>query len=57
MENITGRRIHEESNRTYHIKYNPPKVEGIDDITGEPLTIRKEDDPVRVAKRMKVFHE
>ena len=40
MERITGRRVHEASNRTYHIKYNPPKVEGKDDITGEPLVIR-----------------
>jgi adenylate kinase len=57
MENISGRRVHEASNRTYHIKWDPPKKEGIDDVTGEPLVIRKEDDPVRVAKRMKVYHQ
>ena len=57
IERIGGRRIHEQSNRTYHIKYNPPKVEGIDDVTGEPLTIRKEDTPLRIAERLKVYHK
>ena len=36
-ERITGRRIHQESGRSYHVKFNPPKVDGIDDVTGEPL--------------------
>merc|ERR1712125_304418 len=37
VERITGRRIHKASGRSYHVKFNPPKVEGKDDITGEPL--------------------
>lgn len=37
VERITGRRIHKPSGRSYHVKFNPPKVEGIDDVTGEPL--------------------
>lgn len=37
VERITGRRIHKPSGRSYHVKFNPPKVDGVDDITGEPL--------------------
>ena len=37
LERIVGRRIHEASGRSYHVKFNPPKVEGLDDETGEPL--------------------
>ena len=37
VERITGRRIHKPSGRSYHVKFNPPKVEGVDDVTGEPL--------------------
>ena len=43
FERVTGRRVHLESGRTYHTVYNPPIVEGIDDITGESLSIRDED--------------
>lgn len=42
-ERITGRRIHKKSGRSYHLKYNPPKVDGKDDITGEDLMQRKDD--------------
>ena len=42
-ERITGRRIHKPSGRSYHIKFNPPKVEGVDDVTGEPLIQRPDD--------------
>jgi len=44
FERITGRMIHLTSGRSYHIKFNPPKVEGIDDVTGEPLIHRNDDD-------------
>ena len=37
VERVEGRRIHPSSGRSYHVKFNPPKVEGVDDITGEPL--------------------
>lgn len=57
MERITGRRVHPESNRNYHIKYNPPKVPDIDDVTGEPLVIRSTDTPENAAKRLKDYHE
>lgn len=40
LERIAGRSVHPASGRSYHKKFNPPKVEGVDDITGEPLIIR-----------------
>ena len=43
IERMSGRRSHPESGRTYHIKFNPPKVEGKDDVTGEPLVQRDDD--------------
>ena len=43
VERIEGRRIHVSSGRSYHMKFNPPKVEGKDDVTGEPLIHRKDD--------------
>jgi len=57
MSHITGRRVHAASNRTYHIKFAPPKVEGLDDITGEPLSIRTQDEPKEVAERIRIYHE
>ena len=56
-ERITGRRIHQESGRSYHVKFNPPKVEGIDDVTGEPLMQRKDDTAEALKKRMASYHE
>lgn len=57
VERITGRRSHPASGRVYHVKFNPPKVEGIDDVTGEPLVLRADDTPEVVEKRLAVYHE
>lgn len=53
---MSGRRVHEASGRTYHIKFNPPKVEGRDDVTGEALIQRKDDEEATVKKRLDVYH-
>ena len=57
VERISGRRSHATSGRTYHIKFNPPKVEGIDDITGEPLVQREDDKEETVKHRLSVYRE
>mgnify|MGYP001472835831 FL=1 len=57
IERMSGRRMHIESGRVYHIKFNPPKNEGLDDITNEKLTIRKDDQPETVKKRLMIYHE
>ncbi|XKM13366.1 adenylate kinase [Orbaceae bacterium ac157xtp] len=57
IERMSGRRVHAGSGRVYHIKYNPPKVENIDDVTGEPLTIRKDDAEDIVKKRLVEYHQ
>lgn len=57
IERMSGRRSHPESGRTYHIKFNPPKVEGKDDVTGEPLVQRDDDKEETVKKRLEVYHE
>ncbi|RNL58920.1 adenylate kinase [Zhongshania marina] len=54
---MSGRRSHEGSGRTYHIVYNPPKQEGIDDVTGEKLIQREDDQEDTVRNRLKVYHE
>ena len=54
---MSGRRVHLASGRTYHIVYNPPKVEGKDDVTGEDLVIRPDDQEDTVRARLKVYHE
>ena len=56
LERIEGRRIHMASGRSYHTKFNPPKVEGKDDITGEPLIQRKDDTKEALVKRMEAYH-
>lgn len=56
-ERIVGRRIHQASGRSYHLKFNPPKVEGKDDITGEDLMHRKDDTEEALKKRMASYHE
>ena len=56
-ERIVGRRIHKASGRSYHLKFNPPKVEGKDDITGEPLMHRADDTAEALHKRMGEYHE
>ncbi len=56
IKRMAGRRVHTQSGRTYHILYNPPKVEGIDDITGDPLILRDDDKEETVRKRLSVYH-
>ena len=56
VERMSGRRVHQPSGRSYHIVYNPPKVEGKDDVTGEDLIIRADDKPETVLDRLKVYH-
>ena len=57
IERMSGRRVHQASGRTYHIHNNPPKVEGKDDVTGEPLTQRPDDAEDIVRKRLATYHE
>ncbi|SDY51707.1 Adenylate kinase [Collimonas sp. OK242] len=57
LERMSGRRIHPSSGRTYHVKFNPPKVEGTDDVTGEDLILRDDDREEIVKKRLKVYHD
>jgi len=57
VDRITGRRIHKPSGRSYHVKFNPPKVEGKDDITGEPLIQRPDDNEKTLRNRLSTFHE
>jgi adenylate kinase len=55
VERMSGRRSHPASGRTYHVKFNPPKVEGQDDVTGEPLIQRDDDREETVKKRLEVY--
>jgi len=55
IERMSGRRSHPASGRTYHIKFNPPKVAGLDDVTGEPLVQREDDREETVKKRLTVY--
>ncbi|SHE75388.1 Adenylate kinase [Lampropedia hyalina DSM 16112] len=55
VERVTGRRQHPGSGRTYHVRFNPPKAEGIDDVTGEPLIQRDDDKEDTVQKRLEVY--
>jgi len=56
IQRMSGRRAHLASGRTYHIKFNPPKREGIDDVTGEPLVQRGDDREDTVRARLAVYH-
>tara|TARA_B100002052_G_scaffold154930_1_gene141177 strand:- start:3872 stop:4519 length:648 start_codon:yes stop_codon:yes gene_type:complete len=56
VNRMAGRRVHLASGRVYHIQYNPPKVENIDDETGEELIIRPDDEESTVRKRLEVYH-
>ena len=56
VERIIGRRVHAPSGRVYHVTFNPPKVENKDDVTGEELTIRKDDQEDTVRKRLVEYH-
>jgi adenylate kinase len=55
IERMGGRRMHPASGRTYHLRYNPPKVAGVDDETGEPLIQRDDDQEQTVRKRLQVY--
>jgi adenylate kinase len=57
IKRMSGRRAHLASGRTYHIIFNPPKEEGKDDVTGEPLVQRDDDKEETVRKRLEVYHE
>jgi adenylate kinase len=57
IERMSGRRVHQPSGRTYHVKYNPPKIQGRDDVTGEELIQRDDDQEETVKKRLTVYHE
>lgn len=57
IERMSGRRVHPASGRTYHVKFNPPKVEGKDDVTGEPLVQRDDDREETVRKRLQVYRD
>ena len=56
VDRMGGRRMHLSSGRVYHIKYNPPNKDGLDDITGEKLVIRKDDQKDTVLKRLDIYH-
>ena len=56
IQRMSGRRVHPASGRTYHIQFNPPKAEGIDDESGEPLVQREDDNEETVKKRLQVYH-
>ena len=55
IERMSGRRSHAASGRTYHVKYNPPKADNLDDVTGEPLIQREDDKEETVRKRLEVY--
>ncbi len=56
IKRMSGRRVHLASGRTYHIIFNPPKEEGVDDVSGEPLIQRDDDQEETVRKRLDVYH-
>jgi adenylate kinase len=56
IDRMGGRRVHLPSGRTYHVRFNPPKVADRDDVTGEPLTQRDDDREQTVRKRLAVYH-
>ena len=55
IERMSGRRVHQPSGRTYHLQFNPPKLAGKDDVTGEDLIQRADDDEATVRKRLEVY--
>jgi adenylate kinase len=57
IKRMSGRRVHLASGRTYHVMFNPPKEEGKDDVTGEPLIQRDDDQEDTVRKRLEVYHQ
>ena len=57
IERMTGRLMHSGSGRVYHEQYHPPKIPGIDDVTGEVLIRREDDQPDVVARRLAIYHQ
>ena len=57
VDRMAGRRVHSGSGRVYHLVYNPPKVEGKDDVTGDDLSIRPDDEEATVRKRLGIYHD
>ncbi len=57
VKRLSGRCVHLDSGRVYHVVFNPPKVEGMDDVSGEPLIQRDDDKEDTVRKRLAVYHE
>ena len=57
VERMSGRRVHPASGRNYHVTFNPPKSEGLDDVSGEELIQREDDKPETVIKRLSVYLE
>ncbi|MAA92302.1 MAG: adenylate kinase [Gammaproteobacteria bacterium] len=57
VNRMSGRRVHPASGRSYHILYNPPKVDGFDDVTQEPLIQREDDAPEVIKKRLDVYYD
>lgn len=56
IERMSGRRVHPGSGRTYHVRFNPPATEGLDDVTGEPLVQRDDDRESTVRRRLEIYH-
>ena len=56
VKRMGGRRVHPDSGRVYHIEYNPPKIDSKDDVTGEDLIIRSDDQEKTVRRRLEVYH-
>ncbi|AOB31835.1 adenylate kinase [Bordetella sp. H567] len=57
IDRMSGRRVHPASGRSYHVRFNPPKTEGKDDVTGEPLVQRDDDREETVRRRLAVYRE
>ncbi|MDF1765474.1 MAG: adenylate kinase [Gammaproteobacteria bacterium] len=57
VKRLSGRRVHPGSGRVYHVEFNPPSVEGVDDETGEELVQREDDQEATIRKRLQVYHE
>ncbi|WP_072294561.1 adenylate kinase [Nitrosovibrio sp. Nv17] len=57
IRRLSGRRVHQPSGRVYHVAFNPPKVEGQDDVTGEALIQRDDDREETVRKRLEIYHQ
>ena len=57
VKRMSGRRVHPGSGRVYHVVFNPPKVDGKDDVSGEDLVIRADDEETTVRKRLDIYHQ